>query len=243
MAFVAIFLVLADLPQRTVVAAAARIFPSARHKILGRWIQLMRTMVLDVAMGWLGGAKFQSCLRLPSRPSVLVLMNHQSLLDIPLVVGAFPESYPRIVTRRRYTRWIPLISHMIRLYQYPTVDPGATVRGDLDRLREVVSSGELPLVMFPEGSRSRDGTLGRFKRAGLRAILRARKWEVHLVVVDGLWQTRRFLDLKGVSEIRAALRCTGPFESPGPDADPDVFIEEMHDRMSRMLSELRGVSA
>ena len=56
MAFVAIFLVLADLPQRTVVAAAARIFPSARHKILGRWIQLMRTMVLDVAMGWLGGA-------------------------------------------------------------------------------------------------------------------------------------------------------------------------------------------
>ena len=53
------------------------------------------------------------------------LMNHQSLFDIPLVVQSVVRGYPRIVTRQRYSRSIPLISHMVKLYQYPVVAPSA----------------------------------------------------------------------------------------------------------------------
>lgn len=200
----------------------------------------MRMVVLDVATVTLGGARLGPRPRIPSRPGVLVIMNHQSLLDIPLVVGAMEGGFPRIVTRRRYTRGIPLISHMTRLYQYPVVDPKATVRGHLQGLREAARNGDAPLVIFPEGTRTRTGELTPWKRSGLRTILEAREWEVYVVVADGLWRSRslsEFLDDVSRTDIR--MTCVGPFHSRARDEDPDAFIDRMSGRMAELLAALR----
>lgn len=235
-------LIVSDLVQRTFIAAGARMFRRSRHRILARWIQLMRAVVLT-PLRTLGGARFGELPRLPNRPDVLVIMNHQSLLDIPLVVGAFPEGYPRIVTRRRYTRGIPLISHMTRLYQYPSVDPRATVRGDLQELQEAAREGDTPLVIFPEGSRSRTGELGRWKRQGLRLILGARQWDVYVMVADGLWQNGRFSEFAdGIANIRCEVDCVGPFRSPEPGEDVEPFMRDMRQHMEDLLARLREAS-
>ena len=76
-----------------------------------------------------GGASLQFPPQVvPCAPGKLILMNHQSVIDILLVVKSVAYGYPRIVTRARYGRFIPLISHLVRLYQYPTVDPTANPR-------------------------------------------------------------------------------------------------------------------
>jgi 1-acyl-sn-glycerol-3-phosphate acyltransferase len=170
-------------------------------------------------------------------------MNHQSLLDIPLVVRAARPGYPRIVTRERYASGKPLISHMVRLYQYPTVNPRATGREDLSRLAEAAAASPVPLVIYPEGTRSRDGGIGRFRRAGLRAILPAREWDVWVVTANGFWECAKLEDFRAnVSSIRGAVRVDGPFRGPGPDASPeaiDVFIGRMEADMRKSLEGLR----
>lgn len=228
-----------DLIQRTLVAGLVRIAPSRRERILAAWQQGMARLVLGSART-LGGAHFGAIPQLPARPGVLVLMNHQSLLDIPLVVRALEGSYPRIVTRARYARGKPLISHMVRLYQYPTVQPGATVRGHVQTLGEAASESPVPVVIFPEGTRTRDGEIGSFKRAGLQALLAARPWEVWILVADGTWQAARLVDfLENVSTIRATLTAVGPFTWSDPTADPAAFIGELHGRMVEALEALR----
>lgn len=240
MAFVGVALLVSDVLQRTVVAAAARLFPRARHRILTFWIQAMRITVLDIAFIRIGGAQVGSRPVVPARPGVLVIMNHQSLLDIPLVVGACQGGYPRIVTRRRYTHGIPLISHMTRLYQYPVVDPQATVKGHLHGLREAAENGDTPLAIFPEGTRTRDGQLSRWKRSGLRVILSARQWDVYILVVDGLWTNRHYVDMtQGVSGLRGRVERLGPFRSPPPEEDVEAFIEDMQTRMRETLTAMR----
>jgi 1-acyl-sn-glycerol-3-phosphate acyltransferase len=242
---VGLVLLVCDLLQRTVVAGAARLFPRARHRILTSWIQFLRFVSLDFGTALLGGARVPPRrFVIPCRPDVLVVMNHQSLLDIPLVVRAIEDGYPRIVTRRRYARGIPVIPHMTRLYQYPLVDPQATVKGHVRGLREAARSGETPVAIFPEGTRTRTGALGAWKRSGLRKLLGARRWEVHMVVADGLWQSRSVREfLSGVPGMEVELTHRGPFESPEPDGDLEAFMDELEERMKDTLEELRRGSA
>jgi 1-acyl-sn-glycerol-3-phosphate acyltransferase len=241
--FVGVALLVSDLLQRTVVAGAARLFPRARHRILTSWIQVMRVMALDLGSVALGGARIGSRPRITSQPGVLVLMNHQSLLDIPLVVRSLEGGYPRIVTRSRYGRGIPLISHMVRLYQYPLVDPQATVKGHVRGLREAARNGSSPLVIFPEGGRSSTGEMSRWKRPGLRTLLSARQWRVHLLVADGAWRVRSIPEfVRDVPGLRIRMTHLGPFDSPPPDGDVEEFIDRMETQMRETLAELRASS-
>jgi 1-acyl-sn-glycerol-3-phosphate acyltransferase len=233
-------LVVSELIQRTVIVSAARLRPSKKHEVLAAWQQWMARLMLGI-VSRVGGARYESIPRIPARPGVLVLMNHQSLMDIPMVVRAVRNTYPRIVTRARYARGKPLISHMVRLYQYPTVDPRSMTRTDLDRLQTVAAESPVPLVIFPEGTRTRDGALGRFRRTGLRLLLAARQWEVWVLVADGWWKAARLEDfVEHVSTVRGKIRAAGPFTSPGPDGDDEAFIRQMEEHMAGLLAELRG---
>lgn len=231
-------LVLGDVVQRTLLVAAVRLVPSRRHRILAFWQQaLARTMLW--AARFVGGARHGEIPRIPGEPGTLVLMNHQSVMDIPLVVRTLHDTYPRIVTRARYARGKPLISHMVRLYQYPTVDPGATVRTSLDDLREQTASSPVPVVIFPEGTRTRDGSLAKFRRMGLRAILSGRSWQVWIVTVDGWWQAARLTDfIDNVSSVEGRMGVAGPFSSPEPGEPVGAFIAEMEQRMGQLFGEL-----
>ena len=207
-----------------------------------RWQQGIASTVLGLVR-FVGGARIGDIPQLPSGSGVLILMNHQSLLDIPLVVRSVRPGYPRIITRARYASGKPLISHMLKLYQYPLVDPRATVRSDLERLAQTAAESPVPMVIYPEGTRTRNGSLGRFKRSGLKAILDARSWEVWLVTADGYWQCAKLEDFReSVSSIRGTMTADGPWKSPGPGADPtemEAFIRDMEARMGHALEDLR----
>lgn len=233
-----------DLFQRVVVALGARLRPKRRVSILGWWIQWMASYVMGM-LRRVGGASLPEPDRVvPCRPGVLIAMNHQSLLDIPLVVQTVRGGYPRIVTRARYHRFIPLISHMVRLYQYPVVDPSANRRRLLASLAELerdAAESEVPIAIFPEGTRSRDGEIGRFKTGGLDRILSARDWTVHVFVADGFWRTARFKDfMKGMGDLDGRMAYLGSVEWSDPGADAKPFIDDLRRMMVRGLRELRG---
>lgn len=240
---VGLFLVVADLVQRTFVALAVHLIPSKRIRILGFWQRLMARAMLGFVRR-VGGGRVEDPPSIPGRPGVLVLMNHQSLLDIPLVIEALDDRYPKIVTRARYASGKPVISHMVRLYQYPLVDPRATTRKHLKGLRETAAEGTNPIVIYPEGTRSRNGEIGRWKARGLERLLTTRSWEVYLLIVDGLWQTAALEDfLTSVSRIRGRCIRLGPFRSPEPGEDVGPFIEAMRQRMIEGLESLRASSS
>jgi 1-acyl-sn-glycerol-3-phosphate acyltransferase len=232
-----------DLVQRLVIAPLVHLIPSRRDRVLAWWQQLMANTIL-VPTRFIGGAKTGDIPQIPARSGDLVLMNHQSLLDIPLVVRSLRPGYPRIVTRERYASGKPLISHMVRLYQYPTVNPRATGRSALEGLAQETAASPVPVVIYPEGTRTRDGSLGRFKRSGLRAILPARDWRVWLVVADGYWECAKLVDFReGVSSIRGSVDFEGPLPGPGAGASADeveAFIDKLEATMRGLLGELRA---
>ena len=243
-AFVSLALAVGDVVQRLVIAPWVKLRPSARVPVLGTWIKIM-AWLMTRPVAFLSGCVIPRPPRVvPCKPGVLVVMNHQSLIDIPLVVQTVTDGgYPRIVTRARYSRRIPLISHMIRLYQYPVVDPGAkaeVIRSSLEELATAARESLVPLAVFPEGTRTKDGEIGRFKRGALSHLLAARSWTVYVYVGDGFWRSARIKDfIRNVSGVRGKVEHAGVLEWTDPAVNPDAFIEEIHEMMVQRLASMR----
>jgi 1-acyl-sn-glycerol-3-phosphate acyltransferase len=244
LAIVCIGLLLTDIVQRLVITPWVLLRPSRRIPVLTGWINFMARLVTRPLVR-IGGAHLPVPERLvPSGPGVLIFMNHQSLFDIPLVVQSVEGGYPRIVTRKRYGRWIPLISQMTRLYQYPLVDPSAnpgTMRKTYAELREVARTSDVPIVVFPEGTRSRDGSIRPFRTKGASLMLRARPWKVYVLVADGFWKQPRFKDfLGGIADIRGEVRLAGTLDWTDPKADAGPFLEQVRGLMEAELERMRS---
>lgn len=241
-------LLVGDVIQRLVIAPCVKLRPSKRGTILTKWIKIM-AWVVTRPVALLAGCRIPRPQEIvPSEPGVLILMNHQSLFDIPLVIQTVADGYPRIVTRARYKqRYIPVISQMVRLYQYPVVDPSANrdaIAAALEELETVARATELPLAVFPEGTRTKDGNIGRFKIAGLARILSARPWTVYVYVADGFWRAARFKDfVRHMSEIDGRIEHLATLEWTDPQADPKPFLDEVRQTMVEGLRAMRGEGA
>lgn len=234
------FLAVSDMVQRFVIAPLVWVAPARKDWVLAGWQRwLAGTLITLIRI--VGGARFEPLPAIPSAPGVLVLMNHQSLLDIPIVVRSLEHGYPRIVTRKRYAHGVPVVSKMIELYDYPVVDPRAGMKGQLKMLRSVARDPRVPIVVYPEGTRSRDGALLPFRRGAVDTLLRHRRWRVYLLTSDGTLPCGRLRDmLDGVEGVHCRVSVSGPFDTPSDPHEIAPWLEEMEGRMRNSLAELRA---
>ena len=233
----------AELLTHLVIRPWIRLRPASRDRVLNAWGRYLSGRTFW-PLRLVGGARFDLRGRIPAREGVLVLANHQSLMDIPIAFKTLEGTYPRIVTRARYAKGIPVISGVCELFDYPLVEPGRMSAEDIRALARHAAEGVKPVVVYPEGHRTRDGRILPFKKAGVSAILSERPWVVYVLVVDGLWSCAKLKDfIRGVGTIRARSEVIGPFPAPESTELVGPFLDEVRERMTAKLEEMRGDSA
>lgn len=91
-----------------------------------------------------------------SKPAIIIC-NHQSSLDIvPLIM-----LHPKILMVTNNKKWnAPFFGPVIRMSDY---FPAEQIEQNLDRIADRIKHG-YSLVIFPEGTRSEDGVIGRFHK-------------------------------------------------------------------------------
>lgn len=115
----------------------------------------------------------------PHRSYVLA-SNHQSIYDIPIIFVSVPLQL-RIVAKQSLGR-IPFLGWHLQRTGHLLVDrrnPGPDIVAKMRRLVNEAHS----LIVFPEGTRSMDGTLGRFKRGSFVVALDAQLPVVPVTVI------------------------------------------------------------
>ena len=106
-----------------------------------------------------------------SRPQVLVA-NHASMIDIPALFRAVPVPL-RFVLKREIAR-VPFVGWYARLMGMAFIDRGNA----RDAKRRLGDAAEMlrdaaTFAAFPEGTRSKDGTVGPFKGGALQLAIEA----------------------------------------------------------------------
>jgi 1-acyl-sn-glycerol-3-phosphate acyltransferase len=98
--------------------------------------------------------------KLDPKQSYVLASNHQSIYDIPIVFASLPLQV-RIISKDSIGKF-PFLGWHLQRTGHLLIDrknPGA---GILKKMAKLVS-GARSLIIFPEGTRSVDGTVGRFK--------------------------------------------------------------------------------
>ncbi len=123
----------------------------------------------------------------------LLISNHQSLIDIPLYMNFFRDKELRFVAKDNLSRHIPLVSEMLRTQRHCMIPRKARPMDAMNIMekfaRQVVAENQIP-VLFPEGTRSKDGNVGRFYSAGFRKLTEVSGLPVVVCALDGGYQIR-----------------------------------------------------
>jgi 1-acyl-sn-glycerol-3-phosphate acyltransferase len=105
----------------------------------------------------------------PSR-SYVVASNHQSIYDIPILFASLPLQL-RIVSKDSLGR-IPFLGWHLRRTGHLLVDRKNPGQDIVAKMRRLVGASH-SLIVFPEGTRSADGRVGRFKKGSFLVAMDA----------------------------------------------------------------------
>lgn len=99
--------------------------------------------------------------RVPRDGAYVFVSNHQSIYDIPILFSTLPFQL-RIIAKASLGRF-PVLGWHLRFTGHLLVDRARTGANTLSRVADLMGRGH-SLIVFPEGTRSPDGHVGRFKR-------------------------------------------------------------------------------
>ncbi len=106
----------------------------------------------------------------PGRPYVY-MSNHQSHLDIPVLYATLPSLSIRMLAKKELFR-IPFWGDGLRAAEFIEVDRSNHERAvqSIERAAALLRDG-VSIYLAPEGTRSRDGRIGRLKKGGFHLAL------------------------------------------------------------------------
>lgn len=134
------------------------------HRCARAWSWLiLRTTGVDVSV--------EGCERITPGTTYVFVSNHQSIYDIPVIFASLPCQL-RIIAKATLARF-PVLGWHLKRGGHLFVDRRRPDRaGILTRWRALVSDG-LSLIIFAEGTRSRDGHVARFKAGSFLLAIEA----------------------------------------------------------------------
>jgi 1-acyl-sn-glycerol-3-phosphate acyltransferase len=188
--------------------------------------------------------EFENCSgkELPDR--FLLVTNHQSLMDIPICIALFPGQRLRFVAKRELSYGIPFVSLILRSQGHALVerrgDASQAMRSILRFARRCEREATCP-VIFPEGTRTRDGEVGTFHTAGARKILDETPLPLVVAVLEGGWRIAKVKDL--VRNLRGAcFRVRVLSVTPTLSSKQEVLpaLAKAREDIVRNLTELRS---
>jgi 1-acyl-sn-glycerol-3-phosphate acyltransferase len=126
--------------------------------------------------------------------SYVVMSNHQSHYDIPVVFQAL--GIPLRMVAKKELFGIPVMGRAMRYSGFVEVDRGRHARAirSLTSARERLEKDGTSVWIAPEGTRSKTGQLGKFKRGGFHLAIDA-GLRILPVAIDG---SRKVLKAKGL---------------------------------------------
>ncbi len=168
------------------------------------------------------------------KTTYLFMCNHSSLFDIP-VLEAYIPTYVRGVEALRQFKW-PVYGWVIKRLGNIPIDREnihASIRSM--KATEQTIKGGLSIVILPEGHRTLDGNLGKFKKLPFHLAKQAGV-PVIPIGISGLFQLKR----KGSWLIRPRPVSIKFGEPVDTETIQSLTIDELRDKIRAKISDLIG---
>lgn len=160
------------------------------------------------------------------RPHIIVA-NHQSLYDISPIVWYFRTLHPKFISKKELGKGIPSVSYNLRHGGSILIDRKNPRQAlpEIKKFSVYLNKTNHAAVIFPEGTRSRDGKPKRFNPNGLKMLFKSCPDAVILpVTINNAWQLQKHGNFPLNIGTKLVLKVQKPIFVNGKNSD-DLIAE------------------
>lgn len=163
-------------------------------KMHAKSVNLMNFFLLKCLWAAASRSSYTNSHNIPDDKAVIIVSNHQSMYDVVMIVWYMRKHAPQFISKMELGRGIPSISYNLR--------HGGSVLIDRKNSRQAIPAlinfakglavTKGTAVIFPEGTRSKDGSPRSFAPNGLKTLLKYMPDAVIVpVTVNNSWKLVR----------------------------------------------------
>ncbi len=175
---------------------------------------------------------FKNPYKLPKNQSLIIVSNHQSMFDIPLISWFLRKYKPKFISKIELGKGIPSISFNLRHGGNVLIDrknPKQSIPA-LSQFGKFISNNNFSAVIFPEGTRSRNGEPKEFAPTGLKILFKnAPNALVVPVTINNSWKLVRFGNFPMGIGIHLTLEVQEPLLI---DKEPEILLDKIQERIT-----------
>ncbi|MBO0320824.1 1-acyl-sn-glycerol-3-phosphate acyltransferase [Muricauda sp. CAU 1633] len=132
---------------------------------------------------------------IPMDRPLIIVTNHQSMYDIPPLIWYMRKHHPKFVSKIELGKGIPSVSFNLRNSGSALIDrkdPKQSI-AELQKLGKYIEDHKRSAVIFPEGTRSRNGVPKPFRTTGLKVLMKnAPSALIVPISINNSWKLLRF---------------------------------------------------
>ena len=129
-----------------------------------------------------------------NRP-IIIVANHQSIADIPPIMWYMGKLNPKFISKIELGKGIPSVSYNLRHGGAALINrknPRQSITALLDFSKRIDSTNGTA-VIFPEGTRSKDGVPKTFQKRGLQILFKTIPTAIVIPIsINNSWKTVRY---------------------------------------------------
>ena len=118
--------------------------------------------------------KFVKKTKIPTDRPIIFVANHQSLFDIIGMIWFLRKNFPVFVSKQELSKGIPSISYNLHKSGAALIDreDGKQAVVEIAKLGKMIEKMNFSACIFPEGTRSRTGTMKPFAVGGIAILMK-----------------------------------------------------------------------
>lgn len=165
--------------------------------------------------------KIENIDKIPKGVPIIMVANHQSMYDIIAIIWFFRQFHPKFVSKKELGKGIPSVSFNLRHGGSVLIDrrdPKQAIPA-IKKLGVYVEKHVRSAVIFPEGTRSRDGNPKPFAHNGLKILCKSAPSALVVpITINNSWKMVKFgifpvgLGNQLTFTVHSPLQATDPFE-------------------------------
>lgn len=169
--------------------------------------------------------RFDNPYNIPINRPLIIVTNHQSMYDIPPIIWHMRKHHPKFVSKIELGKGIPSVSFNLRHGGSALIDRKDLKQSmaQLAKLGKYIEEHNRSAVIFPEGTRSRDGIPKKFRPTGLKVLMaHAPSALIVPISINNSWKILRYGEFPMGLGTYLKFKVHRPLENQG---DPEVLID------------------
>ncbi|WP_299393415.1 lysophospholipid acyltransferase family protein [uncultured Gelidibacter sp.] len=168
------------------------VFGYKAHKISVDWLQFFLIRCLNVL-----GTRFTftNPYDIPTDEPLIIVANHQSMYDISPIMWYMRKHHPKFIAKQELGKGIPSVSYNLRHGGSVLIDrknPRQSIPAIM-KFGEYIENTKRAAVIFPEGTRSKNGTPKPFQTKGLEILMKkAPSATIVPISINNSWKMLRY---------------------------------------------------